>query len=345
MAILVFCIILLAFMISTVSGGGAGLIAEPLLCLIIPVTGVPAALSIGAAASSVSRLAIFRSSIRWDVVIRFIPTALPAAFLGAWLLSFFDPMYVELIIGCFLIGNLPALLRRKPAPDACKALSPKYLYGVGAAAGLLSGFTGAVGLIFNTLYFRLGMTVPEIVATRAANEILLHLMKIGLYAAFGLISATVLQTGMLVALAAVMASFLMRPMLPRISEALFMRIAQAAMVSAGVAMLFFSGQKIADTNGAWISFAQHHASHEVQVFWSRENIFSIEANRHGHIEFEKPVSFAALSSDLQEAMTDVAPVKAIRSIEKVWGMRGFLYELSYEKQGRLFYASIFPDDD
>jgi len=341
----IFCTIFLAFMVSTVSGGGAGLVAEPLLCLIIPVTSVPAALSIGTAASSLSRIAIFRRSIRWDIVVRFVPAALPTALIGAWLLSFFDPVYVELIIGCFLVGNLPAMFRAKPKLSSAPSADLRHLYAVGAAAGLVSGFTGAVGLIFNNVYFRLGMTVSEIVATRAMNEILLHLAKIGVYAAFGLISTAVLQTGALIAVAAVLASFVMRPMLPMIREALFRRIAQAAMVSAGVAMLFLSGQKIADINGAWVAVTHHHASRELQIFWSRENVLSLEANMQGHIEFEKPISFAALSSDVQAAMTAIAPLADIRKIEKVWGTRGFLYELSYEKQGRLFYTSVFPNGD
>lgn len=68
----------LVFVASTVTGGGAGLTLL-LLRLILPVASIPGALSIGTPASSVSRIVLFRRHIRWDVVRRFVPAALPAA--------------------------------------------------------------------------------------------------------------------------------------------------------------------------------------------------------------------------------------------------------------------------
>lgn len=88
---LLFVAAFLAFLVSAVAGGGAGLVLVPLLRLILPITAIPAALSIGTATSSLSRIHLFRHAIRWDVVRRFVPTALPAAALGAWLLTLFEP--------------------------------------------------------------------------------------------------------------------------------------------------------------------------------------------------------------------------------------------------------------
>ena len=39
----------------------------PLLGLALPASSVPGALSIGTAMSSASRLAVFRSAVRWDI--------------------------------------------------------------------------------------------------------------------------------------------------------------------------------------------------------------------------------------------------------------------------------------
>lgn len=210
---LVFLAAFLAFIVSAVAGGGAGLVLVPLLRLILPVASIPGALSIGTAASSMSRIVLFRDRIRWDVVRRFVPTALPAAALGAWLLTLFQPVYVEFLLGCFLLLNLPALFRRAPAPGSEAPLSPARLPLLGAAAGLLSGFTGAVGVVFNRAYYRLGLSKDEIVATRATNEVLLHLLKIALYAAFGLLPRSALVAGALVAVAAVLASLASRRVL------------------------------------------------------------------------------------------------------------------------------------
>jgi uncharacterized membrane protein YfcA len=55
--------------------------------------------------------------IRWDVVRWFLPAALPAAALGAWALTRFEPVYIKLALGVFLTANLPLLfLRSRVAP-------------------------------------------------------------------------------------------------------------------------------------------------------------------------------------------------------------------------------------
>lgn len=80
--LLVFTAAFFAFIVSAVAGGGAGLVLVPLLRLILPVASIPGALSIGTATSSISLIWLFRRHIRWDVVRRFVPTALPAAAVG-----------------------------------------------------------------------------------------------------------------------------------------------------------------------------------------------------------------------------------------------------------------------
>lgn len=73
---------------------------------------------------------------------RFVPSALPAVAAGAWLLTLFEPAYVEFLLGCFLLLTLVALLRRPGEWQAHEALPLGMLPFLGAAAGLLSGFTG-----------------------------------------------------------------------------------------------------------------------------------------------------------------------------------------------------------
>lgn len=71
----------LAFSISAICGGGAGLMLLPILGKLLPIGQVPAALSIGTFTSSASRLLIFRKNVCWDVVKYFVPSALPAVWL------------------------------------------------------------------------------------------------------------------------------------------------------------------------------------------------------------------------------------------------------------------------
>ena len=81
-------------------------------------------------------------------------------------------------MGIFLISNLPFVFRKPKEVKFKGRQSNLLLMIIGFLAGALSGLTGAVGLLFNKFYLRHGLTKDQIIATRAANEITLHLIKI-----------------------------------------------------------------------------------------------------------------------------------------------------------------------
>ncbi|MCX2561170.1 sulfite exporter TauE/SafE family protein [Acetobacter farinalis] len=244
--IILFVVATLMFALSAVSGGGAGLILMPVLGLLLPPAGVPAALSIGTAVSSMSRIALFFQNIRWAVVLRFVPLALPAAWGGVLLLKQVQPVYLDLLLGLFLLGNLPLLLRRsgKEQQAQPKADRVVWLPVIGALAGFISGFTGAVGLLFNRFYHQLGLSKHQIVATRAANDVLLHLVKVFLYLHYGLITRSVLTAGLVVALAALLSSVSMKRVLRYVPDHLFRQVGHGSAVLAGLAMMGIAGSNI-----------------------------------------------------------------------------------------------------
>lgn len=290
---LIFAVSTLAFGLSAVSGGGAGLILMPLLGLAVPAAQVPAALSIGTAASSLARIAAFRRAVRWDVVRHFAPTALPFAMLGAWALSRMDPVYLNLLLGLFLVGNVPLLFRRTPHMVNGKGADggtphQAWLSAIGAAAGFLSGFTGAVGLLFNGFYYRLGLRKEEIVATRAANEIMLHLLKLALYGAFGLLDARGLAAGAAVAAAAILSSLLMRRILPYLHERLFRHVGHVATVAAGVAMLVAAGGQIARQDRLALHYAHAPTQIAASLSW-RRHVFAVEWEPHDELELSHSI--------------------------------------------------------
>jgi len=102
-----------AFWISAICGGGASLILLPLLSLMLPISLVPFSLTVGTFSSSVSRIVIFRKSINWKIFFWFVPFSIPAVLLGAWLMIFLNPIYLQFFIGIFLIVNIGELFRSK----------------------------------------------------------------------------------------------------------------------------------------------------------------------------------------------------------------------------------------
>lgn len=87
----------------------------------------------------------------------FLPSALIGVVIGAWLLTYLAPMYIELCMAIFLISNLPYLFRKEtPTSTDAQAYSHHFLRLIGFLAGLISALTGAVGVLFNGVYLKYG---------------------------------------------------------------------------------------------------------------------------------------------------------------------------------------------
>lgn len=321
-AIAVFLVAIAAFSISAVSGGGAGLIVMPLLGVILAPAQVPAALSIGTAVSSVGRIWSFFRSIRWSVVVRFVPLAIPAAWAGVWALSLMPAVYLDFFLGIFLLGNLPALLRRRPVTTAERPpISPLTLPLLGGLAGFISGFTGAVGLLFNSFYLRLGLCKQEIVATRAANDVLLHLTKIGLYASYGLMTRETLGVGGIVAVAAVISTVLVKRFINHIPERLFRFTGHAAACVAGLAMAVLAGTQVVRQDHMHAGYSATAHKTQTLLVW-RDHTFAIELEKDD-LEFRAARALTTTDSDMDLSAISVlhlSPRKGIyitRQLEAV----------------------------
>lgn len=332
--LLLFLGAILAFSLSAVCGGGAGLLLLPLLGSMLPGAQVPATLSVGTLSSSLSRIVAFWRRIRWDVVVWFVPPALPAVWLGARLLSYINPLYLELLMGLFLMANLPLIFRPSAQLDTARPLPKWVLSLIGLAAGFVSGLTGAVGLLFNRFYLRYGMAKEEIVATRAANEVLLHAVKLSLYASFGLLTDRALLLGGLVAGAALLSSWGMKWLLPRLSEGLFRRIGYAAMVVSGLSLFTEASAQVIGQNPVDLDFSPVANGLTTQLQW-RNNLFSLEFEYDEGFEFEHSISFSELPPDKQAMARRLSKGADHVFLEEVFGVGRHTYEVYTYRRGKL----------
>ena len=323
----------LAFSLSAICGGGAGLILIPILGNLMPVNQVPAALSIGTFSSSASRLVVFYRQISWTVVKWFVPAAVPAVWLGACLLKYSNPLYLQFLLGLFLVSNLFFLLRKSKDENNSRQPLHAVLIIIGAIAGFLSGLTGAVGLLFNRFYFRYNLTEESIVVTRAANEILLHIIKIILYFFFGLLSVKILLVGIMVAVAGVLSTLTMKYILPRISDTIFKKVGYTAMVISGVVMLTQSGNALAAQNNARLSSNRVDNGMEMRLKWQRDD-YAFEFTYDKGFEFEQEIPFAELTHAQQQKVVQHLTANKIE-IEVVHTFSATSYEAYYYVNGEL----------
>jgi len=331
--IIVLIVSFLAFSISAICGGGAGLMLIPVLGLLLPVSQVPAALSIGTFTSSASRLVAFKKNICWHIVKYFVPAALPAVWLGVWLLKYVNPVYLEVVMGIFLVSNLTSFFQKAKEINATEKSSNFVLGLIGFSAGFISGLTGAVGLLFNRFYLRYGLTKEEIIATRAANEIILHLLKIILYAFFGLLSMKVFSLGVIVAISAILSTWAMKWILPRLSEVAFKKIGYAAMSISGFAMLIQSGANLAfANNNTTIAYNQTAEEMAGKLRWYDGN-FAVEYpyDDDNGLEFEQTIPITELSSKQKRLVFSKAKGTDKVIIEIVYSIGKHSYQAYYFK--------------
>ena len=333
--LLIFLASYLAFTISAICGGGAGLMLIPILGRLLPITQVPAALSIGTFTSSATRLLVFKKHINWHIVRYFVPAALPAVWFGAYVLKFLNPLYLEIIMGIFLISNLPLVFKKQKETKGLSA-APKNaaLILIGFFAGFLSGITGAVGLLFNKFYLQYGLTKNEIIATRAANEIILHVIKIILYFLFGLISLKVCIIGSVVAASAILSTWTIKFILPKVSEFAFKKWGYIAMVASGFFMLTQATKDLLILNQGKLVANVVSNGLETRLKWQSAN-FALEFTYDEGFEFEQMIPMSELTNDQKERVIQMGSKADKIMIEVVYSIGEKSYEAYYFKDNQL----------
>jgi uncharacterized membrane protein YfcA len=331
----VFLAALVAFAVSTVSGGGAGLLLLSVLARVLPTAAVPAALTVGTATSTVSKLVLFWRRVSWTITRRFVPGAVPGVLLGAFLLRYLNPLWLEVLIGLFLLSNLTMLLRKTAtSAEPVVSASGLKLTALGFVAGFLSGLTGAVGLLFNKFYFRYGLSRDEVIATRAANELLLHIIKLIMYLALGLLTGPAWQAGAVVAVGAVLATAATKHLVRYLPEDVFRRVGYAAMVLSGGFMLFTAGQELRTTENLRASTALIGSDLEITGWW-RSRSLTLELEIDESPAIERPVALRDLPAALQTRVRQLQAQQSIVKIEEVWKFNSHYYEVYFNDQGRI----------
>jgi uncharacterized protein len=326
---------LVAFSISLICGGGAGLLLIPILGYLLPAAQVPVALSIGTSVSSITKIYLFYKQINWRVVQLFLPLAIPGVILGAWLLSYMNPMYIELCMAIFLVSNLIYVFKKSDSQVGKNNLPDWILSFIGLLAGFVSGLTGAVGVLFNRIYFRYGLDKAEIVATRSANEIILHIIKLGLYGYFGLFTLQVLEIGLIVAVSAVISTLIMKVVLPKISIKVFSKMGYTAMVVSGVLMLNSAVVTIQEHDDPSVEVIRMVDGFDAAFSW-RDLIYTVEFKYGEGFEFEKIIPLSSLTPAKQAFVTNQHTSADKVVIEKVYSLRSVSYEAYYyDEKNRL----------
>lgn len=229
--------VVITFVLSVLSGGGASLLLMPIITALIGVRGVAPIMTIGITFSSISKAFYFWKEIDWNLFKWLFPSTVVGSVLGARLLAEVPTDMLQVLIGLFLISTIVQFRPSKKKSSLIPKIKAWHFAPMGLLVSFLSGLIGGVGPLMNSAYLNYGMSKEALLGTRSANAILLHVTKIISYAALGLIDMRILQYGVLVGVSAVIGTYFGRKLLGRISEVMFRRIVVLSMVVSGVFML------------------------------------------------------------------------------------------------------------
>ncbi|MGP9493387.1 TSUP family transporter, partial [Psychrobacter sp. AOP7-B1-24] len=97
---------MIAFIISTISGGGGAVLLVPVTSSMIGVAIVPPVINVASFMSNASRLYLFWNDIDWSLTKYYVPSAILGAWLAALVFSRLDANWIQLLVGAFLVSTI-----------------------------------------------------------------------------------------------------------------------------------------------------------------------------------------------------------------------------------------------
>jgi uncharacterized protein len=225
-----------AWLVSTLAGGGSPFMLIPLVNSIQGAASVSPVITIGMFLGNAHRILLFWRHIDWKLTLWYVPGAIIGAMLGAYTFIQIHLDWLQLLIGVFLVISIFGFgLEQKETTSKVKAW---YILPAGFVKAFVSGLIGTTGPVLNAFYLNYGLVKEELIATKATHVVIIHLVKILTYAAFGILSPQVIATGLVIGVGAIPANFLGKYILNKINAQQFRLIVLATMAISGVWMLW-----------------------------------------------------------------------------------------------------------
>lgn len=227
---------ILAFMISTISGGGGALILVPVLNFIIGSTKTAPVLNLGTFIGRPARLILFWKYINWSVFWYYVPSAMLGAWLAAWAFTRVQASWLQILVGIFLISTVFQYKFGKKQRSFPVKLW--YFIPLGFLVSVLGTIIGALGPVLNPFYLNLGLDKEELIATKTVNSFFLGISQLGSYTFFGLLYPELWVYGLSLGLGAVIGNIIGKRFLSNMKSSTFRLLLISLMVISGILLIY-----------------------------------------------------------------------------------------------------------
>ena len=233
---LLFMLGTVAFVFSTVAGGGGSLLLVPVLNWLVGVEQTAPVLNLGTLIGRPSRLVLFWRHIRWQVVAYYAPAAIVGAWLGGWLFANFRLEWLQIGVGLFLVSTVWQY--RFGKRERSFPMRLWWFVPLGLLVSVLGTIVGALGPVLNPFYLNLGLDKEDLIATKTANSFLMGLSQLGSYTFFGLLSDELWVYGVALGLGATVGNLIGKRFLAGMKSITFRRILLVFMFVSGVLLIW-----------------------------------------------------------------------------------------------------------
>lgn len=212
-----------SWFISTIAGGGTPIIMIPLIGFFLGSTAIAPVITTVMLCGHPQRLWLYWQYIDWKIMGWYLPGAIIGAALGAIAYTQIQLEWLPILLAVFLIISTISYSWNENAQPAFKVY-PWYFLPSGFVFAFLSGIIGSTGPLLNPLYINYGLLKEDLIGTKSAHLLVIHIIKIITYGIYGALNPTYLGYGLLMGLAAFPGNWLGRKLLTRISEQNFQKL-------------------------------------------------------------------------------------------------------------------------
>jgi uncharacterized membrane protein YfcA len=233
-----------AWIVSTIGGGGGALLLVPLVGFVAGAQAIAPVTTLATLVAGGGRAFVFWKDIDWSVVRWGLPGALLGGFLGAVLFSRAPAEWLQILVGLFLVSTV--LQYRFGCKERTFEVAKWWFFPAELVTGFLDGLIGAVGPVMNTLYLNAGVTKERMVGTKTAVSLPTHFVKIGTYTTLGAMAGQLWLFGLAAGAGALASNWLAKRLLKDMPELRFRAIVVGFMALSGIIMIWQQRETIAD---------------------------------------------------------------------------------------------------
>ncbi|MCO5724302.1 sulfite exporter TauE/SafE family protein [Robiginitalea marina] len=222
----------IAFVFSTLAGGGGALLMLPVLNAFLGAGATAPVANLGNFIGRPARLLLYWKHIQWKLCAYYAFPAMAGAWVGSWVFGTMQLPWLQLLIGLFLVSALFQF--RFGQRERSFEMPAPWFAPLGFVTAILGTLVGAIGPVLNPFYLNAGLQKESLIATKTANSFFTGLAQVGAYTFFGILSGPYWAYGLVLGLGAVVGNILGKQFLGRISSQGFRLLLLLFMVLSGL---------------------------------------------------------------------------------------------------------------